>query len=233
MIEETRDLLERVSPRHGPGAVVAAVSGGLDSTMLGLVCAQLAEQGRLPGRLVIAHLDHGQLPESAVVMSKVQHLASRLGADFDYARLQLPPAADESSMRDARYKALLTIASRQEASLVLTAHHADDNLETVLFRLLRGTGLRGLRGIPEARMLGEGVLLARPFLRIRKSELSRLLAASGIKSWQDPSNLDLGKTRNYLRHRMIPELRRKMGRRLDASRVAISRSAHAVDEMLS
>ncbi len=201
--------------------------------MLALVCARIAKAGHLPGRFVIAHLDHGQLPESAIVLSRVQHLSSRLGVEFDYVRLRLEPSADELSMRKARYEALLEIATRQEASLVLTAHHADDNLETVLFRLLRGTGLRGLRGIPEARSLGEGVLLARPFLRIRKSELSRLLAESGHESWLDPSNLDLGKTRNYLRHRMIPELRRKMGRRLDATLVAISRSAQAVDEMLS
>jgi tRNA(Ile)-lysidine synthase len=160
-------------------------------------------------------------------------LASRLDVDFDYARLDLPPAADELSMRNSRYAALLAIAGRQQASLVLTAHHADDNLETVLFRLLRGTGLRGLRGIPEARQLGDGVLLARPFLNVRKNELFRVLQEAALSSWEDPSNLDLGKTRNFLRHCMIPELRKKMGMRLDSSLVAISRSAHAVGEMLS
>lgn len=233
LIEQTKSLLDLQAEQLAGRAILVAVSGGPDSTVLALVCAQLAESGQLPGPLLLVHLDHGQHQDSRSVCDQVAQLAQRLGLGFDHSRLELEKNANELSMREARYDGLRKMAERHDAGLVLTAHHADDDLETILFRLLRGTGLRGLCGIPELRRLDTRVMLARPFLSTRKRYLMAALKAANVGFWQDPSNLDLSRDRNYLRHRLIPDLRAKMGTRLDVSLVAIARSARAVEKMVS
>lgn len=229
LIEQTKSLLDRQAERLAGRAILAAVSGGPDSTVLALVCAELARYGQLPGPLFLAHLDHGQHRDSRAVCDRVGRLAESLGIGFDHARLDLERDADELSMRRARYAGLIRIARRRGAGIVLTAHHADDDLETILFRLLRGTGLRGLCGIPELRELAAGIMLARPFLNTRRRYLRAALDLAGVDCWQDPSNMDLSRSRNFLRHRLIPDLRAKMGTSLDVSLVAIARSAKAID----
>src|SRR6185436_6212185 len=116
------------------------------------------------------------------------------------------------------------------AGMVLTGHHADDNLETVLFRMLRGTGPRGLAGIPEARWLcwkGQRVLLVRPFLELRRATLQSVVEHAGERVYEDSTNQDLGYSRNRLRLETIPRLQRSMGGSLDVTLMSVVRTARA------
>ena len=97
-------------------------------------------------------------------------MAELLGHDFLWRRIQ-PRGTSEEALRDARYQALVAMARECGARMVLTAHPADDNLETILFRMLRGTGPRGLCGIPEGRRLGSDLWVVRPFLQTRRHTL--------------------------------------------------------------
>lgn len=217
-------------------AVLAAVSGGADSTVLALCLARLRDQNRLPGPLHLGHVDHGVRPDSAETAAHVEDLADRLGVPFVQRRLSLPgtrPAEDV--MRQARYSALREMAAECGAGLLVTAHHADDNLETVLFRMLRGTGPRGLAGIPEARWLqgdAASVLLVRPFLATRRSTLEELLERLGEEWHEDRTNRDVTYARNRLRLETIPALRRRLGVGLDVALMTVVRTARAATDIV-
>ncbi len=226
--ENTALCLARYEALARSPATVLAVSGGIDSTALSLVMANIFAQGKLPGGLVIGHVDHGVRPDSAAGAEAVEALSEQLGLPVALRRLSLSADPSEEEMRDARYEALEDIASEYQAGTILTAHHADDDLETILFRMMRGTGVRGLGGIPEYRMSARGTALLRPFLRTRRRTLERLLGQHGLKAVEDSSNLDTSKSRNFLRHELIPDLRRSLGSQLDASLFALSRTARAV-----
>jgi tRNA(Ile)-lysidine synthase len=113
-----------------------------------------------------------------------------------------PPPASEEEAREARYDFLLDMKGREEAEWILTGHQADDQAETVLFRMLRGTGLRGLAGIPVSRAPG----LYRPLLAFTRAELRAYARDRGLRGRDDPTNLDPTIPRNYLRHEIIPRL---------------------------
>src|SRR5262249_45357023 len=112
----------------------------------------------------------------------------------------------ESTARRVRYAWLTTVAREAGASWVATGHTADDQAETVLHRLLRGTGLKGLCGIPARRPLAAGVQLLRPLLHTRKYELLAFLEALGQDYRRDSSNADLALVRNRIRHELLPHL---------------------------
>jgi len=216
--------------------VLAAVSGGVDSTMLLLTLARLRDEGRLPGPLRAVHVDHALRPDSRANADHVVALCDRLDVPITVRRLpDWPGRASEDALRQARYDALLGVAREANAGLLLTGHHADDNLETVLFRMLRGTGPRGLAGIPEARWLGTGegrVLLVRPFLRCRRSTLERVMRDLGETAYEDSTNLDVGYARNELRLETIPELRRTLGLGLDVALMTVASAARAANEIV-
>ncbi|MEZ5965977.1 MAG: tRNA lysidine(34) synthetase TilS [Planctomycetota bacterium] len=214
-------------------AVMAAVSGGVDSSVLALVLSRLGEGGRLPGPLILAHVDHRQHAASAEVLHHVATLSRELAVGFCARTLDLPLGAAEDELRRLRYAALLDMALECDAGWIVTAHHADDDLETVLFRLLRGTGLRGLTGIPEHRQLAARQHVLRPFLDVRRADLERVAHDAGLRVCDDPSNLDRRFARNALRHELIPELRARIGdTKLDATLFALARSARAAAEVL-
>jgi len=214
----------------------AAVSGGTDSTVLLLALAKLFHQGRLPGPLHVAHIDHGVRPDSRKTAEHVVDLCDRLHVPVTVRRLT--PGSErpsEDAMRRARYEALLEIAGEHRAALLLTAHHADDNLETVLFRMLRGTGPRGLAGIPEARWLCGGssrTLLLRPLLRTRRSTLENVLHRLGERACEDSTNSDISYARNRLRLETIPALRESLGIGLDVALMTVASTARAANEIL-
>lgn len=216
--------------------VLAAISGGVDSTALLLALARLQGEGRLPGPLHVCHVDHAVRADSRDNAQHVVDLCDRLDLPVTVRRLE--PAtghASEDSLRVRRYAELQTVARDVGAGLLLTGHHADDNLETVLFRMLRGTGPRGLCGIPESRWLGRGehrLLLVRPFLRTRRSTLENVLQKLGEAVYEDSTNQDLAFARNELRLRTIPALRRSLGIGLDVALMTVCSTARAANEIV-
>lgn len=236
LLDATARCLSRFDNLVAERPVLAAVSGGVDSTVLLEVLSRLHRERRLPGPLHVCHVDHGVRADSRATAEHVMDQCDRLDVPVTVRRLVLPPGhASEQILRARRYDALQEVADQLGAGLLVTGHHADDNLETVLFRMLRGTGPRGLAGIPEARWLGRGqrrFLLVRPFLRTRKSTLAMLLARLGTTAHEDSTNLDLGYTRNRLRLETIPRLRQSLGIGLDVALMTVASTARAANEIV-
>ncbi|MHC4513524.1 MAG: tRNA lysidine(34) synthetase TilS [Planctomycetota bacterium] len=250
LLQTVARCLARHEVQAAEAPLLAAVSGGLDSSTLALVLAALREAGRLSGpggrsKVVLAHVDHGVFPGSEDGTRAVARQAQLLGHGFVSRRLSGLPAQrlSEEALRDARYRALAAMARECGARMILTAHHADDNLETILFRMLRGTGPRGLSGIPEGRWLENDLWVVRPFLHTRRHTLHRAFehaqtertrqALPALPTVEDPTNKDLGYARNHLRQQLIPQLRAAMGVKLDASLFALARSARAAADVLA
>ncbi|MFN7587711.1 MAG: tRNA lysidine(34) synthetase TilS [Planctomycetota bacterium] len=216
--------------------MLAAVSGGTDSTVLLYALARLRDEGRLPGPLRACHVDHGVRPDSRQNAQHVVDLCDRLDVPVTVHRLQFETdRPGEDALRQGRYRALQEVARTHGAGMLVTAHHADDNLETVLFRMLRGTGPRGLAGIPESRWLGRGdhsLLLVRPLLRTRRTTLAAVLQALGAAAYEDTSNRDLSYARNRIRHETMPQLRRSLGIGLDVALMTVASTARAATEIV-
>jgi tRNA(Ile)-lysidine synthase len=197
--------------------MVLAVSGGPDS--VALLRALVALRTRRAAPLVLAHLNH-QLrgPASDADEAFVRTVYGRLAAEGAEAlelrceRLDVAAKAREQGAnleavaRQARYDWLTAVAQETGAARVATGHTADDQAETVLHRLLRGTGLSGLRGIALRRRLAHGIDLIRPLLRATRAQVLDYLRAEGQPYCEDQSNSDLDYTRNRLRHELLPHL---------------------------
>ena len=186
--------------------VLVAVSGGCDSVALsrGLVDAQAT----LNLTLVVAHLNHGWRGEESQQDAEwVRSLASSLNLP---SVIESAPedgeAASEESARQVRYEFLTRAAAEHDCRFVATGHTADDQAETVLHHILRGTGLSGLRGIPQTRTLGEKATLVRPLLEIPRSQLEDWLRSIGQDWRTDATNSDSRFTRNRIRHELLPLL---------------------------
>ncbi len=177
------------------GALGLAVSGGPDSLALLLLAAEA-----LPGRIAVASIDHGLRPEAADEVALVGRVAAERGIPFTPLAVRLAPGNLQAEARRARYAVLTEWAGAEGLGAVATAHHADDQAETLLMRLGRGSGLAGLAGV-RARSVIEGseVPLLRPLLGWRKAELAALVADAGITPAQDPSNTDPAYDRARLR----------------------------------
>lgn len=195
---------------------LVAVSGGPDSMAL-LRVAQLAVQGQ-GGEITCGHINHQLRPESDTDSEWVQQQCADLGVSCLVERIELPRTdgpltAIEEQARHARYAALTRMARARGATAVLTGHTADDNAETVLHHLFRGTGLRGLSGIPQVRSLGEGLVLWRPLLSIRREAIMACLSEFQQSSLTDSSNTSPAFTRNRVRHELLPWLERELNPR--------------------
>lgn len=190
--------------------VLLAISGGADSVALLRAMRALKAGGE--GRLIAGHFNHRlRAEQSEADEAFVVDLCRRLGLACEVGRApsgQL--AADsndgiESAARKARYDFLQQTAARVGARYVATAHTADDQAETILHRILRGTGIAGLSGMPRARPLGPATLI-RPLLEFRRAELLEYLKALGQLYRSDSSNADTRFTRNRIRHQLLPDL---------------------------
>lgn len=205
--------------RRGDRVLVAA-SGGPDSQALLLVLAQLRH--KRGWKIGAAHLDHGLTDRSGLYLRRAAALADRLDVPLycrrvDVARLaRVRGQGIEETGRAVRYDFLRRTALRGGYGVIATAHTLDDQAETVLMRILRGTGLLGLSGIPACR--AEGPLrVVRPFLGCPKALLLGLLRSEKIPYATDPSNRSDAFTRSRLRHRFLPLLRQAFNPRLDES----------------
>src|SRR3954452_10233875 len=181
-------------------ALVLAVSGGPDSVALMWLSARWRRALARGPRLVAVTVDHGLRTEAAREAREVKRLARRL--DVPHRTLRWTGAKPKTGLpaaaRDARYRLLARAARQSRATHILTAHTRDDQAETLLMRLLRGSGIAGLAAMSrEAER--EGVRLARPFLNISKSQLIATLSKANIEFAEDPSNHDMTFTRPRLR----------------------------------
>ena len=182
--------------------VLVGCSGGADSTALLHVLHRLRNE--LGVTLCAASIDHGLRPESAGEVRQVGELAASLGVPFVPGRVDVPTdgASLQARARALRYQALRDIAASQSASCIAVGHTRDDQAETVLSRLLRGSGVRGLSGI-EARR-ADGVI--RPLIDCRREEVRAYVVERGVPFFDDPSNHQRAFERVRIRHEVLPVL---------------------------
>ena len=180
------------------GKYVVAVSGGVDSmVLLDLLVQKQHDQAY---SFVVAHFDHGIRSDSAEDRKLVQRAAQSYGLPFVYDQANLGPKASEAVAREARYKFLHTVRTSAGADAIITAHHRDDLLETVIINLLRGTKSRGLSSLRSTKTL------VRPLLGLTKQQI-RAYARQHKLSWrEDSTNDDETYLRNYIRKQIMPRL---------------------------
>lgn len=189
-----------------------AYSGGLDSTVL----LHLAHRFALSSgcRLFAFHVHHGLNAQADDWLAHCRNECQRLDIPFDSRRVQLDRKSGdgiEAEAREKRYRALGEMCREHDIPLLLTAHHEDDQVETVLLQLMRGAGVAGLSGMETSshspELLGdEKLILGRPLLSVSRKELASWLVEAGVSHIDDDSNDDVIYTRNAIRHRLVPVL---------------------------
>ncbi|SFF43155.1 tRNA(Ile)-lysidine synthase [Paenibacillus algorifonticola] len=215
--------------------IIVAVSGGPDSMALLHLMSRLKASGALS--VVAAHVNHGFRPEeSALEAEVVQRYAGELGLPFELAELDLPAYIEETKMnaqsaaRAKRYAYLHEVAERWGAQAIALAHHADDQAETVLMHLIRGSGLSGLSGM-SLRRQEKNVELIRPLMRKNKTDLLQYCRHYGIPYCEDSSNEKRHYFRNVVRLDVIPQLS-SFNPQLSESLGRLAEVAGAEDEWL-
>ncbi len=188
--------------------LLVAVSGGADSVALLRGLHELARP--LDLQLIIAHYQHGLRATAEADAKFVQSLAEVLHIPVVLGRADaaaIPLTGIEAWARNVRYRFLQTTAEQHACPIVMTAHMADDQVETVLHHLFRGTGLGGVAGIPKVRPLGERVRLMRPLATVWRAEIEAYLTSAGQSYCVDETNTDPQFRRNWLRHQLLPLIR--------------------------
>ena len=207
-----RALRERCGVEH-EAAIVVACSGGADSVALLRVLSMLADRRKWRLKLIVGHVQHHLRDAAEADAAFVEALAQELG--LPYVRKDVRPGDlpgnMEANARRLRYQALGEIAAAHDASLIATAHHADDQLETLLMRILRGSSVAGLRGIAWSKAQpsdqGKALAVIRPMLGVNQDEITALLDRLGQPYREDATNLDTDRTRAKLRHEVLPVLK--------------------------
>jgi tRNA(Ile)-lysidine synthase len=214
--------------------IVVALSGGADS--VALFRAAVAAKARVAGRgeVRVAHLNHSLREESQADAEWVARLCRNFHVPCEISVTDVGTLAIkrgdgiEEAARAARYDFLLRVAGEHGARYVALAHTADDQIETVLHRILRGTGFSGLAGIPATRPLSDAVTIVRPLLSLRRDAVVTYLDTLGQKFLEDASNRDPRFTRNRLRHVLLPHLRAEYNPDVED---ALLRLAHQADDL--
>lgn len=217
-----------------PGeTVLVAVSGGADSMALLHALHDL----HIP--LEVAHLDHGTRDgASAEDAAFVMAAAHALGVPCHVSRRDVPREAAEAGRtfedyaRDVRYAFLVATAKNRRCAAVATAHHADDQAETVLMRVIRGTSLRGLAAIPPVRR-AEDVRIVRPLMALSRDQILAWCAERNIAYRHDRSNDDTRHLRNRVRHDLLPRLESDYNPRIKEALVRLAATLRIEDELLS
>lgn len=215
------------------GELCVAFSGGLDSTVLLAALAELKSRG-WRGAVRALHIDHQLQPDSGLWAARCAETAGRLGIPFASERVVVPLANGqgiEAAARAVRYAALY--GSLAAGETLLTAHHADDQLETVLLALMRGAGVRGLSGMPSRAPAGAG-WHQRPLLDYPRADLERWAREHNVSFIEDPTNREPRYRRSYLRQAVVPALKTTWpGAAVVASRSAahLGEAAGLLDEL--
>jgi tRNA(Ile)-lysidine synthase len=216
--------LAAIDPEWRDGGACVAFSGGLDSSVLLHATAVIARGQDF--RLRALHVDHGLQPDSGAWAESCRAACRAAGVPLGEISLDLRPpegASIEAAAREARYAALA--GALGDGERLVTAHHRDDQLETVLIQLLRGAGVAGLAAMPARAPLGRGWLL-RPLLDVDRAELLAYATEHRLAWHEDPMNASLRFDRGWLRSRVLPALRE----RWPAASATVARSAaHLAD----
>lgn len=216
--------------------LLVAVSGGADSVALLRGLAHL--RSRLKLHLHVAHLDHALREESAADAQWVADLAHRLELPCTVERLSgAQPLHSESpgleeSARRLRYEFLERTAREQHCPTIAVAHTADDQAETVLHHILRGTGLSGLRGMRDRRPLTADLWLVRPLLELRRADLREALAVDQQDFREDATNRDESYTRNRLRHKLLPQLEADYNPQIVSALLRLATQAEEAEDLI-
>ncbi len=212
--------------------ILLAVSGGADSTTLLYVMAALKAEGVLSTELLCAHINH-QLrgAEAERDQDSVVAQAGELKLAITTRRIDVRSFARENKLsietaaRKLRMENLIDISKANNCKWVATAHQKNDNAETVLHRLLRGTGFRGLGGIRAVQVFGEDIKFIRPLLCVGRDEIVGYLKERNLKWRTDHTNYDCTYRRNFIRHRLIPALQQECTGSIVEELFGLSRSA--------
>lgn len=229
-----RQAAEREMWRHGD-TIVVAVSGGPDSMALMHLLHSVSSEQELT--LIAAHVNHGfRGEESERELQAVARYAQSLGIPCETATLDMPSYIEENRLnlqaaaREKRYEFLHDAAIRHGASVIALAHHGDDQAETVLMRLIRGSGLGGLSGIADKRT-EKNMELIRPLLRMNKSDLLEYCRECGVPYLVDSSNLKRDYFRNKVRLDVMPYLE-QFNPRLSTSLQRLAEMARSEDDYM-
>ena len=200
--ETLLEQLDRQLPR--PTGYWVAFSGGLDSTVLLQLLAML--RPRLAAPLSVVHVDHALQPQSVAWAEHCQRVCAELDIPLHSLRVDAMPRRGESpeaAARRARYVAIAQLLGPR--AMLLTAHHRDDQAETLLLQMFRGAGVEGLSAMPVVRSWNRG-WLARPLLGVQRASIRAWAEARGLNWVEDPSNMAGAADRNYLRHQVMPAI---------------------------
>ncbi len=209
-----------------PARVVVAVSGGIDSMAL-LYATQKLRKNHPHLQVFAAGIDHGWRPAPLPELDPIWQQCQQWQVPVMTSLLSRGLAKTETVARQARYSALEAIAEHIDAHAILTAHHADDQIETLLMRVLRGTGVQGLSGIPAQRLLDDSqVPVLRPWLKLTKGDLLAYAESNQLRWHDDETNNDTRHVRNSLRKEVIPYLEKSFPN----TRQALSRLATLASE---
>ncbi|RMH37940.1 MAG: tRNA lysidine(34) synthetase TilS [Gammaproteobacteria bacterium] len=183
---------------------VIACSGGPDSVALLHIAHRLSKQGKLPQVRVI-HVNHGLVEEADAWQRFVGNLARHKAIPFDYERVKVVTTGQgiEAAAREARYRAFTRLSAKDE--VIVLGHHLNDQVETLLFRIMRGTSAHGLAGMAPLTEY-RGRWIARPWLNVARDVIMTAINDQGWQYVQDPTNDDFGFARNHIRHELVPLL---------------------------
>ncbi|MGB5580087.1 MAG: tRNA lysidine(34) synthetase TilS [Woeseia sp.] len=219
------NFLQARAREHGkPPHCIVAFSGGIDSTVLLSLLAGI--RAALDTQLRAVYVNHQLQPQADAWQAHCERQAARLGVEFQSVRIDVNErgnAGPEGNARAGRYAALAAMLA--DGDWLLTGHHEDDQAETLLLNLLRGSGVAGLRGIAPCRPLGRGLLL-RPLLACSSADIAAYAHAENLEWIDDPSNDDTSFDRNFLRAGVLPLL----ATRWPAATRQLARSARLAGE---
>ena len=211
LINKVKEYISRENLIEKGDTVIVAVSGGPDSFSLLHMLKQISPQFNL--KLVVAHLNHCLRNEAGIEEAAVNDIASSWSLPFESKTVDIRSLkkekgiSEEEAGRLARYNFLVEMAEKYGASKIALGHHLDDQAETVLLNVLRGTGVDGLAGILPRSKRG-GFFLIRPLMCLRRSEIEEYCHENNLRPFTDSSNLETNYTRNKMRLELIPQLER-------------------------